>query len=305
MQVGVHLPHFGADLSSSNLKRFAQRAEALGFDSVWASDHIASPAEIESSYPYTADGKWPGDHLMPRLEALGTLHFIAGCTERVRLGTSVMVLGYRPPIQSAKLWATLDYVSEGRAILGVGVGWMREEFEALGMPSDHRGGRGDEQLEIFEALFRQPTPSYAGRFYDFPAVGFEPKPPQGHIPVWVGGGTPAAMRRAARYGDAWHAAFASPLELEEQWVAVRGACEALGRDPTTMELTVRLRVDWGGDVGYPNALTGSAEAIVEGLGPYVALGVSHVLLDIVAEGGIDGRIEALQRLAEDVRPHLP
>ena len=305
MQVGVHLPHFGPDLSSRNLKRFAQEAERLGYDSVWASDHIASPAEIESKYPYTADGKWPGDAMMPRLEAVGTLHFIAGCTDRVRLGTSVLVLGYRPPIQSAKLWATLDYVSDGRAILGVGVGWMREEFEVLGMPPDHRGGRGDEQLEIFETLFREAAPSYAGRFYEFPTVGFEPKPPQGHIPVWVGGDAAPAMRRAARYGDAWHAAFPSPGELGEQWSAVQGYCEAEGRDPATMELTVRLRADMGGNVGYPNVLVGSAEAMLETLAPYVDLGVSHLLLDIVTEGGIEGRIEAMQWLASEVRPHLP
>ena len=225
--------------------------------SVWVSDHITWPERIESPYPYTEDGVWPSrDPHTPRLDAIGTLLFVAGFTQRVQLGSTVLILGYRPPVQTAKLWATLDAVSGGRAILGVGVGWMREEFETLGMPFDHRGARADEQLEVFEALFTQESPSYEGRFYRFPPVGFEPKPLGGRIPIWVGGDSQAALRRAARYGDALHAAHRSVQEVAQQWTDVRRYCEELGRDPADLQLSVRLRLDFDGVSDRPNAIRG-------------------------------------------------
>jgi alkanesulfonate monooxygenase SsuD/methylene tetrahydromethanopterin reductase-like flavin-dependent oxidoreductase (luciferase family) len=151
MEFGVHLPHLGHQAERGPLMEFARKADQLGFHSGWVSDHVAWPTEVESRYPYSDNGDFPAPFNTPWLDPLGTLLFVAACTERLRLGTTVLILGYRPPVQTAKLLATLDVLSEGRAILGVGVGWMREEFEALGMPFDHRGARGDEQLEIFEA----------------------------------------------------------------------------------------------------------------------------------------------------------
>ena len=302
MHFGVHLPHFGPFVSRDGLRRFAQRADALGFHSVWASDHIAWPEQIESPYPYTATGAWPShDPYMPRLEAIGTLLFVAGCTETVHLGTTVMVLGYRPPVQTAKLWSTLDVVSGGRAILGVGVGWMREEFEALGMPSDHRGARGDEQLEIFERLFTERSPAYEGRYYRFPPLGFEPKPLRGRIPVWVGGDAPAALRRAGRFGDALHAAHASPEALAAQWAEVRRHCAEAGRDPSTMALSVRLGLDYAGGSTRPYALSGGAGAMLERIAEYAAVGATHLLLDITGDS-VDGLIRDMERFAGEVVP---
>src|SRR5947209_7399485 len=176
MEFGVHLPHLGRQATRETVRDFSRKVDELGFDSVWASDHIAWPADVHSRYPYSETGAFPAPFGTPWLDPLGTLLFVAACTERVRLGTTVLILGYRPPVQTAKLLATLDMLSGGRLILGAGVGWMREEFEVLGMPFDHRGARADEQLEVFEALFSQEHPSYEGRFYRFPPVGFEPKP---------------------------------------------------------------------------------------------------------------------------------
>jgi alkanesulfonate monooxygenase SsuD/methylene tetrahydromethanopterin reductase-like flavin-dependent oxidoreductase (luciferase family) len=156
MDWGIHLPHLGKQASGKALVSFAQRAEALGFHSGWVSDHIAWPRDIESRYPYTPDGAFPAAPDLPWLDPLGTLFFVAGCTTTLKLGTTVLILGYRPPVQTAKAIASLDVVSDGRVILGVGVGWMREEFEVLGMPFDHRGRRVDEQLSISYALHRSP-----------------------------------------------------------------------------------------------------------------------------------------------------
>jgi probable F420-dependent oxidoreductase len=305
VQFGVHLPHFGPSVSRDGLRRFARRADALDFHSVWASDHIAWPEHIDSPYPYTATGVWPAhDPWMPRLDAIGTLLFVAGCTERVRLGTTVLVLGYRPPVQTAKLWVTLDVVSGGRAILGVGVGWMREEFEVLGMPADHRGARADEQLEIFERLFADHAPAHDGRYYRFPPLGFEPKPLRGRIPVWVGGDAPAALRRAGRTGDALHAAHVSPETLGAQWTEVRRHCAEAGRDPAAMELSVRLGLDYAGASARPHALSGGPEAVLERIAAYAAVGTTHLLLDITGDS-VDGLIHDMERFAEEILPAVP
>lgn len=187
MEWGVHLPHLGRNLTRESLMTFAQECERLGAHSVWASDHLCWPTELASKYPYSHDGSFGVSPDMAWLEALGTLTFIAGCTERVRLGTSVLILPYRPPVLCAKQLATLDVLSGGRLILGAGVGWMAEEAAILGMPWDKRGKRSDERLEVFLTLFEDAAPSHAGEYYSFPAVGFEPKPLQDPLPIWMGG----------------------------------------------------------------------------------------------------------------------
>ncbi|HXU24568.1 MAG TPA: LLM class F420-dependent oxidoreductase [Tepidiformaceae bacterium] len=300
MEYGVHLPHIGHEADRETLVEFAKLADSLGFHSGWVSDHIAWPTAIESRYPYTANGDFPAPFNTPWLDPLGTLLFVAACTERLRLGTTVLILGYRPPVQTAKLLATLDVLSGGRAILGVGVGWMREEFEALGMPFDHRGARGDEQLEIFEELFNEPQPSYEGRFYRFPALGFQPKPVRGHIPVWVGGDTEPAFRRAGRYGDAFHVAF-EPLEaIQQHWSRVKAFAEEFGRDPESLTLSVRLYLDFDGMTDPAKSLQGSADQVLEQIGRYADAGVSHLLLDITARGGAKGRQAAMERFAAEI-----
>ena len=304
MEFGVHLPHLGRQASGAVLRDFAREAEALGFASAWASDHIAWPTAIASRYPYSEHGDFPVPAGMPWLDPLGTLLFTAACTERIRLGTTVLILGYRPPVQTAKLLATLDALSGGRTILGVGVGWMQEEFDALGMPFDHRGARADEQLEIFEALFSQERPAYEGRFYRFPELGFQPKPPQGHIPVWVGGSSEPAFRRAARYGDGFHAAFTPAAELAEQWARVRQLCEQQDRDPATVELSARVYLDPAGAARADVSVAGGTEQMLGQIEAYAAIGVSHLLLDITAPGGVAGRTEAMRRFATEVMPRV-
>jgi len=304
MEFGVHLPQLGRSATRENLIDWAEEADRLGLHSAWVSDHVAWPREIESRYPYTDDGSFPGGFDMPWLDPLGTLMFVAARTERVRLGTTVLILGYRPPVLTAKWMATLDVLSRGRAILGVGVGWMREEFEVLGMPFDRRGARADEQLEMFETLFTAEAPSFDGEFYSFPEIGFSPKPPDGHVPIWVGGSSPAAFRRTARYGDGFHAAF-EPLErVVEEWEAIDRACAEIGRDRSELELSIRLYLDPGSLMEGPKSIQGSVDQMTETAGRWRDAGVDHIGLDVVAGGGAAGRLDALRTFMAEVAPAL-
>jgi probable F420-dependent oxidoreductase len=281
---------------------FAQHAEELGFHSGWVSDHVAWPQSIASKYPYSDDGSFAPAPDMPWLDPIGTMFFVAGCTERMLLGSTVLILGYRPPVLTAKAIASLDVVSGGRAILGVGVGWMREEFEILGMPFDHRGRRADEQLELFATLFRDDVPSYHGAYYDVPEIGFAPKPVHGRVPIWVGGDTEPAFRRVARFGDAWHAAFQPLDEVAAGWRRVGELCAEAGREPSAVRLSVRLYLDPDGSMPAAKSIAGSPAEMVDTIGRWAAVGVDHVLLDPVAPGGLDGRRTAMERFMTDVAP---
>ena len=279
----------------------------MGYDLCWASDHIAwpDPAEIESRYPYAEDGALRGadGHALDRrvvgVDVRGGVHGAdpagddgagAGLPAAGTDGEAVGVVGC--------------VVGGGRAILGVGVGWMLEEFAALGMPSDHRGARADEMLEIYGTLFREARPSHSGRFYAFREVGFEPKPVRGRIPIWVGGNSAAAHRRTARYGDVFYPVFSPPAAVGEQWAAVRAACEREGRDPAEVSLSLRMRLRLGRESEDEGSLRGGADAVVEQIGGYAAVGVSHMTLDIARGGGVEGKIEAMEEFTGDVRAQL-
>ena len=212
MQFGVHLPHIGPWHDGDTLRRFALAVEEMGYDSVWVSDHIVFPLGYESRYPYAEGGQFPLPPVVPWLEPVTTLTFVAGATSRVKLGTSILVLPYRNPVLNAKQLGNLQTVSGGRLIVGAGAGWMREEAEALGMPWDERGARTDEHIQVLRALWTEEDPKFEGRFYRVTGLRCEPRPAM-PPPVWVGGHEPPALRRAARLGDGWHAYRLTPDEL--------------------------------------------------------------------------------------------
>ncbi|MDH4145736.1 MAG: TIGR03619 family F420-dependent LLM class oxidoreductase [Acidimicrobiia bacterium] len=303
MDIGIHLPHLGRQATRDGLMRMARRADELGVHSGWVSDHIAWPRSVASKYPYTEDGSFPASNDMAWLDPIGTMFFVAACTERMKLGGTVLILGYRPPMLTAKAMASLDVLSEGRALLGVGVGWMREEFEVLGMPWDNRGRRADEQLELFEKLFSEENPSYAGRFYDVPEVGFYPKPTQGHIPIWVGGDTEPAFQRTVKYGDCFHAAFQKIDEVRAAWARITELADAAGRSGE-ITLSIRLYLDPAAAMEPAKSVAGSAEQMRDTVGRWGDIGVSHILLDPVVRGGVDGRIDALEQFMTEVVPQV-
>ncbi len=189
---------------------FARRMEALGYDSLWASDHVVIPHRMTTPYPYSPTGKFPLAPEVPFLEPLTTLALVAGVTERVRLGTSILVLPHRNPVLAAKMAATIDHLSGGRLVLGVGVGWMREEIELLGGNFDRRGAWSDEALTVMRACWRDARTEHHGEFFSFDGIGVFPKPTRGDIPILIGGHTPRALRRVVELGDGWHAAFITP-----------------------------------------------------------------------------------------------
>src|SRR5205814_9690893 len=184
MRFGCHLPGYGPEATRDTLVGFARRAEALGYDSLWASDHVVVPWRIASRYPYNATGDFPLSPATDFLEPLTALALVAGVTERAALGTTVLVLPHRHPLLAAKMLATLDHLAPGRVILGAGVGWMREEIELLGAPYEQRGAWTDEAIEIMRKCWRDERVSHHGRFFTFPEIGVAPKPPRGTIPIW-------------------------------------------------------------------------------------------------------------------------
>jgi probable F420-dependent oxidoreductase len=302
MDWGIHLPHLGRQASRQAVLDFARHADDLGFHSGWVSDHIAWPKEIHSRYPYTDDGSFAPPPEMPWLDPIGTLFFVAACTERLKLGGTVLILGYRPPMLTAKAMASLDVLSGGRAILGVGVGWMKEEFDVLGMPYDHRGKRADEQLAMFRTFFAEYDPSFHGEFYDVPEIGFAPKPPGERVPIWVGGDSEAAFRRVARFGDAFHAAFQPIDEVAMGWERVRKLVTEAGREPADVRLSIRLYLDPEAAMEPAKSIAGSPDQMVDTIGRWREIGVDHILLDPVAPGGLDGRRAAMERFMTDVAP---
>jgi probable F420-dependent oxidoreductase len=193
-----------------------RRAEEAGFDSVWGGEHVIRPDRIESSYPYTEDGAMPGDAETPIPDPLIWLAYVAAAAPSVRLGTCILILPQRNPVVLAKELATLDVLSGGRVDLGIGVGWLEEEFQALGVPWQRRGARNDEYVAAMRALWAGPHAEFHGEFVDFEPVTCSPRPVNASIPILVGGDTPAAIRRAARLADGYFPGTSDPKLLSDR-----------------------------------------------------------------------------------------
>src|SRR5437867_8849365 len=269
MEFGCHLPVYGPAATRETLLAFARRMEALGYDSLWASDHVVIPWRIASKYPYNETGDFPLPASANFLEPLTTLALVAGATERIRLGTTVLVLPHRHPLLAAKMLATLDHLAPGRVILGAGVGWMKEEIELFGVPYERRGAWSDEAIGVMKACWRDERVSHRGEFVRFEGLGVAPKPAQGTIPVWIGGHTPRALRRVAELGDGWHAAFPSAAKMKAGLADLTAACRQVGRDMSSLTISARL--------GLPARQ--DAEALVREIRELAALGVSRVILE--------------------------
>jgi len=215
----------------------AQLAEELGFESLWAVEHVVVPSGYQSEYPYSPNGRMPGGEDLALPDPLIWLSFVAGVTTRIRLGTGILVLPQRNPLVLAKELATLDALSRGRMELGVGVGWLREEFEALGVPFEKRGARTDEYIDVLRRVWTEPETSYDGEFTRFAPVKSYPKPArEGGIPIHIGGHSEASARRAGRLGDGYFPGRGEP-ELLHLLEVMRTSARDAGRDPDTIEVT--------------------------------------------------------------------
>jgi len=293
MQLGCHLPVYGPAATREALTLFARRAEALGYDSLWVSDHVVIPYTIRSRYPYNATGDFPLSPETDFLEPLTVMALVAGVTSKIRLGTSVLVLPHRHPVLTAKMLATIDHVAPGRVILGAGVGWMKEEIELFGVTHERRGAWSDEAIKVMRACWTGERVSFKGEFFTLDSLGVRPKPAAGTIPIWIGGHTERALKRVVTLGDGWHAAFPSVEKMREGITELKKACAREGRDPATLTISAR--------VGLP-ARKSADESVAE-LRALRDLGVHHVILESRMRD-IPEMTATYERFAREVRPRL-
>jgi probable F420-dependent oxidoreductase len=309
MRIGVSVPNVGLDHGKETVLPVAQAAERLGFDSVWAAHHVVMSYERESQYPYQRSGTevamTPG---MQWLDPVVTLSMIAGVTERIGLGTSVYVLPYRDPVTLAAELAALDVLSDGRLTLGVGAGWMREEFEAIGVPPGERGARTDEHIEALKTLWTDDPATFKGRFTSFENVVLATRPrTEGGPPIWVGGNTEPGLRRALRFGEGWHGFEVFPEEISDIRQQLERLGDEVGRDPAELELSVaRGLIPPGREeesfIPDRRMLGGSADKVVDELGLYAEAGVGLVLIQVSLLAPLVP--EALEWVAAEILPQL-
>ena len=248
MQIGCSAPTSGPLIGPDNLVRIAQEAEMLGYDYVTVSDHVMIPTSIASRYPYSDSGEFPSGAAADRLEQLTAATFIAASTSKLRIVTSVMVVPHRPAVLTAKILATLDFLSKGRITLGIGAGWCEEEFIAIGAPPfAERGAVTDEFMMACKELWTSDAPKFDGKYVKFSDVLFPPKPVQQPIQIWVGGESGPAMRRTARYGDAWYPIGTNPQFPMDTLPRFRAGAAKLammtdraGLDPKAVSLAYRV-----------------------------------------------------------------
>ena len=286
----------------------ADAAERLGYDSVWVHDHVIMPSDVTSTYLYNDTGASPFRTDQYIYDPLAVMAAIGARTSRVGIGTSVLIVPYRNPLVLAKALSTIDRISHGRVILGIGVGWMAEEFEALGIADlwAHRGRVTDEFMAVCIDLWTQQGPSsFHGRWVHYDDVGANPLPvQQPHIPIWVGGKTPAAVRRVARYGTGYHTIAASPPQLADEVAAVHAEMERAGRDPG--ELVVSMLA--------ATVSTDGPQQLIDALGDYARAGLHHLVgvpwVTPVSLGALSTHdrlrvtLDNLEQFAADVLPAL-
>ena len=311
MKVGIALttsvtPAVTAQAQADYVKRVATASEEAGYDSVWVSDRTVFPSDLAERYPDMYGPGKASPEAQNVLESMTTLSYVAGATNRVRLGISVLVLPFRNPVLNAKMVTTLDVMSGGRAIFGVGVGWMPEEFASMGASFEHRGAQTDEHIEMYQALCTQDVANYQGKHFQISGMTFFPRPIQTpYPPIWVGGNSTLALRRAARLGDAWHGIRLTPEEVKTKKARLADLCEANGRRRGSVQATLRATLSWLEPAGNPDGsrtlLTGSPDDIRDDLLRYQEAGLDYLVLSVAAED-TDSTVRAVERLAEVALP---
>ena len=312
MQIGFAAPTTGSLIEPDSLRRIITEGEALGFDYATVSDHIMVPRNLDSKYPYTDSGEFPAGTAAAWLEQLTTTAYIAALTSRLRFVMSVMVVPHRPAVLTAKILSTIDYLSKGRLTLGIGVGWCREEFEAIAAaPFDDRGHVTDEWMMACKELWSNDEPRFDGKYVKFSDVVFTPKPVQQPIPIWVGGESAPALRRTVRYADCWYPVGTNPqfpmntLSRFKAGLARFGGFAARGgRDPATVKIA--LRVLNGPSARPRRTIEGEGEMFTGGTVDYLAdlkalaeLGVDAVDVRLTA-ATLGATLDNMQRFHDEV-----
>lgn len=290
MRFGVMIPHFGPAAQPGMVQTVARDAEALGLDTIWAGDHVIVPSHERyiTNYVY---------------EALAVMATAAAVTERIRVGVAVLVIPYRDPVVTAKAVATLDQMSSGRIVLGAGVGWMADEFAALGRNVHDRGALTDEFLDCMHTLWTTDPSSFEGRWVRFDEMRQRPKPAQDPLPVWIGGGSDVAIRRAARRGTGWLPTDPGLEPFRAGVVRYRAACEAAGVAVGTVCLRTTMGGDRPGGVdGEPRvAFSGTPDEIAADVRAYREAGMDEVLFAPTVRT-VEQQHASMRLIAEHVRP---
>ena len=280
MDFGVWIPNCRHLATPDIIRSTAVRAEQLGYDSVWVSDHVVVPHANVKNFGETV------------FDPLITLAVAAGATQRVRLGTTVLIVPYRNAVVTAKMVASLDALSGGRVVLGIGAGWVAAESAMLGVPFAERGAMTDEYLRAMQELWTSREPAFAGKHTQFSGLVFEPKPVQKpHPPIWVGGHSRAALRRTARVGAAWHPINRPPAELRVGRAELTRLCQEAGRaTPPALTLRNDVRILGPGESAPASThagrvLAGDAAALVDQIAELADCGVEHLVLEFLAADG--------------------
>jgi probable F420-dependent oxidoreductase len=307
VQFGWSLQGRGQLAGREPLTALARRAEALGYDSIWVTDRLCIPVAPTGAYPYSESGAFPLGPDEPWLESLTAVTYLAAITERIRVGTSVLVIPYRSPLHTAKVLATADYLSGGRIILGAGIGWWPEEFQALGVPFADRAARTVDALRLMKDAWTRERVVVNG----VEAGGLRPHPVQRpHIPIWIGGHSEAALRRVVAVADGWHPlGLRPPVRLEPSALAakvrrLRELAAAAGRDPAGIAIAFKapVRLEAGAGPGR-TPLAGSPAEVAGDLRAYVEAGVHHFVLDFSVPT-VPAMLEVMERFAAEVRPRI-
>ena len=288
MRFGVHLVAAGKMIEGEKIARVARRAEELGYDSLWVSDHIVFPTQLRSPYPYSPDGKLPLDPANPLLEPFTVLSYAAAVTKTIKLGTSVVIIPYRDPLVTAKIVSSLDVLSGGRFIFGVGVGWLDEEFRVLRQNLRDRAAQTREALLAMQACWTQDDPEFHGTFFDFSGIKFAPKPRQKpHPPIWFGGNSMPALKRAVELGNGWHAVWQTPEEVAEKTATLRDLSAKAGKNFANFAITINVN--------------NRVPLTVENVKKYEAVGVSMMFIPRSFQADVDTMIENIEKFAKEVK----
>ena len=299
MEFGICVPHYGKAIDVQGIITNVRRAEALGFDSVWVTDHIIVPRTMDLIYR---------DNM---LEPVALLSHLTALVPRVKLGTSVLILPYRNPVVLAKMLATIDQLSGGRLIVGVGGGWLTEEFAALGASFPERGKVSDECLRVMREMWTHETLSFSGQYWSLQDMQVSPMPAQRHLPVWVGGISARARRRAAEFGDGWHATAQSPEILAEGYRHLKELWKKKGRTgEPVLSMRAHLFINGVSEevLSYPprpgyDLLRGDLDTVTARLRAYQEVGVQHMVFELSTQS-FQSSARTLETFMSKIKPRL-
>ncbi len=301
MKFGIVIP-LHRDVDALVNLELAKNAEMLGFDSIWMSDHVVLPTKYQGRFSEVL------------YDPFVLLASMAAKTKKILLGTSVIIAPYRNPIVVAKMLSTIDVLSDGRVIFGVGPGWMEEEFDVLGIPFNERGKRTDEYINIFKEVWEKDKPQFEGEFYSFSKIKFYPKPIQKpHPPIWIGGISKKAIVRAVELGNGWHPVWLSPDQMDKKIRYLRRVAKEKGRNLDNFVFSIRNRLrilktnkvkkpDFSESRGrYTFSFHGTTEEVIDKIRQFESIGVSHMIFDLDVEDD-DEMFNTLERFSKDIMP---